>query len=77
MRSQFSLEDLIVDTTNNLSALIMRAAEVEQDECVRPSSVGADEMDHKIKFFRERKERLRKIRQDFEDLMAESSAYPM
>lgn len=77
MRTQFSIDDLIVEVTNALSALIMRAAQVESEESVTPGSHGPDEMDHKIKFFRERKERLRKLRHDFEDVMAESSAYPM
>lgn len=77
MLTNFSLDDLIVEVTNSLSALILRAAEIESAESVSPGSHGADEMDHKIKFFRERKERMRKLRQEFEDLMAESSAYPM
>jgi hypothetical protein len=77
MITQFSLDGLITETINNLSALIVRAAKVESEESVNPGSHGPDEMDHKIKFFRERKERLRKLRQEFEDLMAESSAYPM
>lgn len=76
MRQAFTIEDTVLTVANNLSALIMRAAQVESDESVNPGSHGPDQMDHKIKFFRERKERLRKIRQDFEDVMAESSAYP-
>lgn len=76
MQHLLNIDDTVLTVINSLSALIMRAAEVESDESVNPGSHGPDQMDHKIKFFAERKERLRRIRQDFEDVMAESSAYP-
>lgn len=79
MDHAFSIDDIddtVLTITNGLSALIIRAAQVESQESVNPGYHGPDQMDHKLKFFGERKERLRKIRQDFEDVMAESSAYP-